>query len=245
MAAAFSAAGIAGDDAGGTTRDSPSTVVPSGATVYAVVASSDGSPVYSNSCVLDPTGTNQAMTQIGADSGTYGGFARARLYQLKNAAGCTAVVRGGWPSPQGERIVNVYVATGADATTPNGTVAQAIGTNTTPSAGAVSTTVGQLVVALGVELNTAGTGRTWDSPTGTERAEAAITGTPFDSAASQDFTATGTSTTLQWTLSNTVDGWVMFAFALNDAAAGGTALDEGVWQPQEPQTNPLTVSVWG
>jgi len=219
MAAAYSTSGAAGDDAGGTTRDSPSLTIPAGATVYAFINNSDGSPAAPSGVSLDPTGTPQAFTKIG-DSGTFATYAYATLWVLKNASAVTAVVRATWAASQGERMVTVWVGTGIDTTTPNGTVATGNGTTTSVSATAASTS-GQLCVQFAGHLFTGAAARTYNTPSGTERTDAVISGVPYDGAASQEQTATGTSTVMTWTLSGTIDGWYSFAFALNDAGGGG------------------------
>ena len=219
MAAAYSTSGAAGDDAGGTTRDSPSLVIPAGAVVYAFVNGSDGSPAAPTGVSLDPTGTPQAFTKIG-DSGVFASFAYASLWVLKNASAVTAVTRATWAASQGERMVTVWVGTGIDTTTPNGTVATGTGTTTAVSATAASTS-GQLCVQFAGHLFTGASARTYNTPSGNERTDAVISGVPYDGAASQDQTGGSPNTTMTWTLSGTIDGWYSFAFALNDAGGGG------------------------
>lgn len=222
MGAAYSTGGVNGvADGGSTTIDSSSYVVPSGAVVYVVIESSDGSPADPSGVVWDPTGVNEALTKIGATL-SFGGFAKASLYRIIAPTAGTAIFRGTYSASQGERLINVWVGTGADAATPNGTVATATGTNGTPSTGAMTTTVGQRVLAMAAQVTTSGAARTFDSPTGTERAEGATSGTPYDSGASQDFAATTTSTTLQWTITSTVDGWAIFGIPLVDASSATT-----------------------
>jgi len=174
--------------------------------------------------VWDPAGANQALTQVGTtiDHGTYG---KASLWRIISPTAATSVFRATWGSNQGERLLSVWVGTGIDSGTPNGTVVQATAATNSPSTGAITTTVGQRVVAMASHLYTGGTGVSYDSPTGTERHEGATSGTPYDGAASQDFAATGTSTTLGWTVSGaTLNSWTMFGIPLNDAGAGGASI---------------------
>lgn len=220
MAATFSTANVAGTaDTGATTEASASTVVPSSSIVYVLVENSDGSPLAPTGVVWDAAGVNQALTQIGTTI-THGTYYRGSLWRGIGLTAKTAVFTASWSANQGERLVSPCVYTGLDSGTPNGTVTQnSGGATSTVTTGAITTTVGQMLLMMAGRGN-AGSATTWDTPTGTERAEGSTSGTPFDSAASQDFVATGTSTTLTWTLSNTPDGWAVFAIPLNDAGAG-------------------------
>lgn len=223
MAAAFSVANVSGiADAGATTRDSASTVIASGSVVYVLVISSDSTPVDPSGVVWDSAGVNEALTKIGTTI-THGTYAKASLWRIISPTAKTAVFTATWPSNQGERMLSVWAGTGINTTTPNGTVVQNQGANpsVTPSTGAVTTTVGQLLVAMAADLITGAQVRNYNSPTGTERAEGYTSGTAYDGAASQDFVATGTSTTLQWTVDTSIDSWAMFGIPLNDS--GGAA----------------------
>lgn len=221
MAIAYSTANVSGiADGGSTTRDSSSTVVPSGATAYVLVANSDGSPAAPTGVKFDPTGTNQALTQVGTTI-SHGTYARASLWVLKNAVAATAVFRATWSSAQGERLLAVYVSTGVDTTTPNGTVTQVQGTTANSvSTGALTTVSGDFLVFMAAYLNTGGQAVAFNSPSGTERAEAQTTGGgAYDGAAVQDVVASGTSTTITWTLSGTHDSWAAFAIPLRAASS--------------------------
>jgi hypothetical protein len=224
MAWAFSAANVSGTtDAGATTQASSSTVVPADNVCYVMVINSDGSPAAPTGVVWDSAGVNESLTQIGTTI-SHGTYARASLWRGIGLTAKTAVFTATWSGNQGERMTSVYLCTGLDNATPNGTVGQNQGTNTTPTTGAITTTVGQRLLAMGSHLNTGNSTRAYNSPTGTERAEALTAPDLYDGGASQDFEATSTSTTLQWTLSDFVDSWAMFAVPLNDAAAAGSIL---------------------
>lgn len=220
MAAAYSAAVGQGSSSASTTQDSPSITVPSGNVCYALVVSSDGSPADPSGCVWDASGVNESLTKLGATL-SYGTYFKASLYRGVGLTAKTGVFRATYSASQGERLVLVWVGTGIDSGTPNGTIVTATGTNTTPTATA-TTTAGQLVLALAAQGITVNTLRTWNSPSGTERVEAATSPDTYDSGAIQDQTASGSSTAPQWTLSNAVDGWGIFVVPLNDAAAGTT-----------------------
>lgn len=211
------------DDAGSTTRDSPSlTLSGSGKVLWAAVGSSSGTPVDSSGAVWDPSGANQAMTKQGSTL-NFGTFAKFQLYRLINPTNATAAVRATWGSSQEERLVIAWAENDTDQATPNGTVAAATGTGATVSAGAVTTTAGQRVLMFAMALRTAVfSGPTeFDSPTGTERHDGVLTGTAYDAFAAQEQTASGSSTTPTWTLNEGVDGWAAFAFALNAQSSGG------------------------
>lgn len=247
MPAAFSVGSVLGTaDAGATTQDSGSIAVASGSVMYVLVESSDTTAVVVSGVRWDPTGANQALTQIGTTIDHSSPNAKASLWRLINPTAATAVVRVTWGSNQSERLVAVWVGTGIDTTTPNGTLTQTTGTTTAVSTGAITTTVGQLVLSMATLLSGSGTQLSFNTPNGTERNEGSTTATPFDTAATQDISASGTSTTMTWTISATPNSWAQFGIPLNDAPAGGGNLsfDEGVWQPLEMQTNPLTVSLW-
>lgn len=221
MAAAFSVANVSGiADAGSDTYESGDIVIAAGSVVYVEVISSDSTPVDPSGVVWDAVGVNESLTQLVTtiDHGTY---AKASCWRIISPTAKTAKFKATWPSNQGERMLSVWAGTGIDTTTPNGTVVQNSGTAATATTGAITSTVGQLILAMGAQLDIGGTAETFDSPTGTERAEGATSGTAFDAAASQDFVATGTSTTLTWTFAGSFVSWAMFGIPLNDAAGGG------------------------
>lgn len=227
MAAAYSTSAASGvSTPAATTYDSPSVTVNSGDVVYVIVAASAGSPSNPTSCKWDPTGVNESLTQVGSTL-THWSYARASLFRGVGLTAKSGVFRATWPQAQDERIIGVWVGSGIDATTPNGTVATATGTNTTPTATA-TTTAGQLVLMLAAASKDNTAARTFNSPTGTERFDAATSPDDYDNVAAQDLTASGSSTSPQWTLSGTVNGWSAFVIPINDAAASGTTVNCGV-----------------
>lgn len=187
--------------------------------MYVLVGASAGSPSNPSSCKWDPTGVNESLTQVGSTL-THWSFARATLFRGVGLTAKTSVFRATWPQPQDERIIGVWVGSGIDTTTPNGTVATATGTNTTPTATA-TTTAGQLVLMLAMASKDNTAARTFNSPTGTERFDAATSPSDYDNVAAQDLTASGSSTSPQWTLSGSVNGWAAFVIPLNAASSGG------------------------
>lgn len=227
MAATYSTSGAAGvADAGATTQDSSNITVSAGSVMYALVANSDSSPAAPSGVVWAPSGANESLTQIGTTI-THGTFGKASLWRLINPTAATATVRATWGANQAERLVNVWVGTGINTTTPNGTLVQNQGaSNNNVTTGAISTTAGQLVLAMLAHLSTSATAMTYDSPTGTERQDIVTSGAAYDGSESQDFTAIGTSTTLTATLGGggTADSWAAFGIPLNDASGGASYL---------------------
>lgn len=224
MAATYSTAAASGThDAGATTETSGSIVVPSGAIIYAMVSSSSTVVAAPSGVVWDATGVNEAFTQIGTTI-SYDIYGKSTLWRLISPTAKTATVKATWGSNQEERILAIWVGTGVDTGTPNGTVYQNNGTGTGVSTGAMTTTSGKLCLSFGVGLHYVGTAWSLNSPTGTERAEASTSGVDYDVSAVQEYTATGTSTTLQWTLSASANGWASYGIELNDAAGGGSSV---------------------
>lgn len=216
------ASGVA--DGGQTTRDSPTlTVSGTNKVMYALVGNSDSSPADPSGVAWDPTGVNQALTKLA--SVTFATFANATLWRLIAPSNVTnGIVRATWAAQKGERMVCVWVETGVDQTTPNGTVVNPSGTGTAVSAGAVSTTAGQRILNFAFALKTSifTSATPFGSPSGTERFDTVTSGTRYDGIAGQEQTAAGSSVTPTWTLAETPDGWASFAFALNVAGATTT-----------------------
>lgn len=236
MAAAFrTSTGSATAGSSSTTQDSPSIALQSGDTVYVLVASSDGTPVVPSSVIWDPGVANESLTSINdstnwSPSGPYG---RTTVWRAQNLTAKTAVFRATWGSAQGERVVVVWVGTGINTTTPNGTIVATTGTATSVSSGNATTTTGQLVVGFAHLLDISGTATTLalNSPNGTERTEV-FTGTsfPYDCAAVQDISAGGSTQAITWTAGGTsanYEGFRAIAIPLNDASSGYTITADG------------------
>ena len=122
------------------------------------------------------------------------------------------------------RIICVWVGTGIDTTTPNGTVEQASAASTSDDmTDTIATTAGQMVLAFGAYQSQNVTQRTFDSPNGTERAEMTSDPDDYDGAAIQELVAAGSSTTpCGPSRTQRAQGWTMFTIALNDASGGGS-----------------------
>jgi hypothetical protein len=214
-------------DGGSTTHDSPTlTVSGTNKVMWVLVGNSDSSPATPSGVVWDPTGANESLTQIGTGI-TYATFGNASLWRRIAPTNVTnGIVRVTWGSAKGERIVGVWVETGIDQTTPNGTVSQgSVNTSTSPiNSTALSTTTGQRVLQFAHAIFTSAGAIGFNSPSGTERVDAVTTGGAYDNLAIQEQTASGSSTQPQWgAMTNGEDGWATFSIALNDASAGSSA----------------------
>lgn len=220
MAATYSASGAQGSSVGSTTQDSPSITVPSGNVCYVLVNNSDGSPAAPTGVVWDAGGVNQSLTQVSTTL-SYGVYWRASLWRGVGLTAKTSAFRATWGASQGERIVGAWVGTGIDTTTPNGTIGTNSATGSTALSGSATTTAGQLVLAFGAFGHVNNTLTTLNSPSGTERFDVTTLPDYYDTAAVQEQTASGASTTATWTAGNTGD-WGIFVVPLNDAAAGTT-----------------------
>lgn len=225
MAAAYKAGSATtngANDAGANTIASASVTVAADDVFYLDVISSDSVPLSCTGVVWDAAGVNEALTLVGADT-TYATNYRSSAWRGKGLTAKTAVFTATFSGNQTERLAVTTAFTGLDQTTPNGTVVVNSAAGTGPlTTGAMATTVGQLVCALGA-IGTSGTQSTFDSPTGTERVEGSIPGTPYDSGAAQDYAAVTTSTTMTWTSGGGAPtGWSMYGIPLNDAAAAAS-----------------------
>lgn len=211
------------NDAGANTIASASVTVAANDVFYLDVISSDSVPLACTGVVWDAAGVNQALTLVGTDT-TYGTNYRSSAWRGKGLTAKTAVFTATFSGNQTERLVVTTAFTGLDQTTPNGTMAvNSAAGNGALTTGAMTTTVGQLVCALGA-IGTAGVQLTFDSPTGTERVEGSIPVTPYDSGAAQDYVAVGASTSINWTAGGgTPAGWSMYGIPLNDASAAAVA----------------------
>lgn len=184
--------------------------------LYVFVATGAGTPVAPSAVKWGGSG-GVSLSQIGTtiDHHANGKFS---LWRLIAPAAQTATVHVTWPSAQDERYFIAYAAKDADQTTPNNTVAQASGSSNTPSVAATSV-AGDLVICGATFLDTGGTSETL-STTDTSRQEIEGADLVFEGMGVSEKTATGTSTTMSWTISDP-DPWGIFALAINGAAAGG------------------------
>jgi hypothetical protein len=194
-----------------------------------------------------PVMTGLTFTEL--TSAAYGSRRRGGVYVAINTSGSTVtntIAIGVTPATADgkECMWSAVLASDVDTTTPNGTVA-----TPTTSAGATSNSAtvtgtpdsGDAVLAFFAHTGAASamtlTGETdvslveLGSGTDCRRIKVAYDLTP-------DSTPTAS---VSWTGAEDSFG---VAFIVNAAAAGGTALEESEWLTLEPQTNPLTVSIW-
>jgi hypothetical protein len=227
MATFSTSASIGVSDAGASTQSTGNVVVASDAIVYALVVNSDATPLAPTGVTWDPSGANQAFTQLGTTL-TITSFGRASLWRIITPTAGTAPVRASWSGNQTERTVIVWVGTNIDTATPNETPVTATGTNTTPTATANTGIVsGDMVVTFGAYQHALTTARTFNSPTGgtnvNERQDTASSPDGYSGGAVMDAEATGTSISPQWTMSGAVDGWGIFVVPLNDGVTSTRA----------------------
>lgn len=225
MAAAYSAAASGGSASASTTISSGSVAVASGSVVYVFVGMSDSTYAAPSSVVWDPGVANESLTKI-HDSGqlfTYGHFS---VWRGVGLTAKTSTVQATWGASKGERVINVWVGTGIDTTTPNGTIGTGTASSTSVSATATTTT-GQLVLGGGYVLDISGDAYslTLGSPNGTERTESEAE--PYDVVAVQDISASGSTQAITWTVTGTgtyYQGYYAVAIPLNNAGAAATSL---------------------
>lgn len=123
-----------------------------------------------------------------------------------------------WPSNQDNTSLMGVSATGVDQTTPIGTLASATGTNNSPTVNATTVADDLVVGMVGVWAD--GTSPTVTVGAG-QTARQEIEGGAFgdDGWGVCTETATGTSTTTNWTTTGNVGAWGVFALPLKPVAA--------------------------
>ena len=203
------------------------TVSGSNRVLWVHVGSGAGTPVDPTSVKWGGSG-GTSLTQISTTLDV-GSNEKISVWRLISPAATSSTVYVTWPSAQDERWIIAVAVQDADQTTPNGTVATATGTSNTPSVAATSTS-GQLVLDFvsfldtGSDTLTVGAGQT--------QLENIAGGafSSFEGSASSTETASGSSTTMSWTISDvSVNGWGIFAFAINDASGGGGPAGNIAW----------------
>lgn len=167
-----------------------------------------------------------ALTQIGSTL-TIGSFGRLGAYRLIAPTASSLTLYGSFDGAADSAALGGDSYTGVDQTTPVGTPATNTGAIASSSGDAtvtITTTVGDLVVAgLYLYDNSfhSPASAPGGSPTPTERYEA---GTADELMAIQEVVATGSSTTVTFTVTGTttMDAfWGIIAFVVNPVAGGG------------------------
>lgn len=142
-------------------------------------------------------------------------------YGLLAPTAQTSTLYGLWPSTQDETAISGVSATGVDQTTPTGTVATAAGTDTAPTV-AVTTAADDFVVDVIWFGDSSGASRTLTVGAGqTSRQEIEGANLVYEGMGMSTEVATGTSTTMSWTISGAVDNWGIQGIPLKPVAAGG------------------------
>lgn len=169
--------------------------------------------------------TTESLTQIGTTIISTDG--RFTLWRLIAPTATTGTVDVAWSGSQDEQLVIAISVKDCDQATPNNTVAQAGPTTGSTAATVNATSVsGDLVIDGCFFVDTSSSSFTL-APSGgqTSRQEIEGAATVSEGLGVSTLTATGTSTTMPWTISGIplTDGWSMFAFATNGAGPTITA----------------------
>lgn len=183
--------------------------------LYAFVGSGGAAPT---SPATVKWNTSESLTQLGSTL-TVSSFGRFSLWRLIAPSAVTATVAVDWGGVnQDEQLLVAVACQDVDQATPNGSVATATGTNTTPTVNA-TTVSGSLTLDGVFTLDTGGTSRTISvgaNQTSLQEIEGA--NTTAECLGSSREIATGVSTTMSWSISGAVDAWGIFAFAVNGIA---------------------------
>lgn len=189
--------------------------------LYVWTASGAGSPVGATAVKWGGSG-GADLTQLGSTL-TVGSFGRLSLWRLIAPTAQSSTVYVDWGTNQDETFIIAVSVEDADQTTPNNTVASGTGTNLTPSAAATSVS-GDLVLDGFFYMDGGADQETFTEGAGQTVIETIREATtPYEGAGSSQETASGVSTTMSWTINSGsgIDTWGIFAFAVNEAAAGG------------------------
>lgn len=225
MAAAHGTAGR-GFSAGNVSSLETEDITVSGANGFmmAFPACGAGSPVAPSAVKWGGSG-GTSMTQQGTTI-TVETYGRHSAYKLTAPTSQTAKVYCDWGSNQDETILIAEFATGIDQTTPIRNFAQNLSNQQSPSA-AVTSVAGDLCLSSLFLLSgsTASKTLTAGSPgTAAKVVDQADVG-GYEVSGVQYYTATGTSTTLSWTIAGEAtafNNWVnLFTIALTPASGGG------------------------
>jgi hypothetical protein len=190
--------------------------------LYALVGSGANSP--SNPSAVKWGGSSGAsMTQLGATI-TVALNVKVSLFRLIDPTSQTSTIHATWAGTDDERWIIGVAVEDADQTTPNGTVATNTGsTSNAVTVDAVSAS-GNLVLDFASHLSGGGGGKTHTVGANQTQLQNIAGGafSAYEGASSSSEIASGTATTMSWTLSDFIE-WATFAFAVNAAAAGGSS----------------------
>ncbi len=200
------------------------TLAGSNRVLYSQAASGASSPLAPNAVKHGGSG-GASLTQLGTTANV-GSSGKHSLWRLIAPASGSQTSYVSWASAQDETLLISVSVKDADQTTPNGTVAAATGhaTNITVNATTVS---GDLVLDFAFFLD--GNGNNIVMAAGGSQASLKeIDGTDlgYEGMGSSSLSASGTSTTMSWTLTGADLGntdWSTFAADINPAGAGPTS----------------------
>lgn len=169
------------------------------------------------------SGGTAMSTPTGGGTQNIGGNGRMNLWELIAPTAQTESVYVNWGANQDETFIIATSWKDVDQTTPFNTIASATGTNLTPTASPASVSGDEVMDYMFYMDGGA------DQETFTEGAGQTViqtireATTPYEGMGSSQETATGASTTMSWTINSGsgIDTWGIFAFAVNEAAAGG------------------------
>ncbi len=211
---------IAGDTAGGTTKETGTiTVSGSNRVLWVWLYNSDGSRAAPSSVKWRGSG-GTSLTQIGSNL-AIGSYAYLSLWELKNPDAATDTVYATWGSSQSGRVVYAVSMSDVDQTTPKGTVATATGTGIALALD-VASTAGLTVLDFAGVIDLGANSP--DLVVGSSQTQRENLGLPvYETTAGSHETATGSTTDMDWSLTNGAFGadWGTIGFAVNDATGGG------------------------
>lgn len=200
------------------------TVSGSNRVLYALVGSGATTPTDPTAVKWGGSG-GTSMTQIGTTL-TLGSNVKMSLWRLIAPTAQSSTVYASWAGNQNERWIIGVAVQDADQTTPNNTLAQTSGSGAGAGATVNATSVsGDLVLDFVSFLDLGGNSLTLTAGAGQTELEDLASGVigPYEGAGASSETASGTSTTMSWTISGTGDrNWGIFALAIN-APSGPTS----------------------
>lgn len=231
MAASVTAIIGIGDSVSASTTLETGTLTPTGSNkaIYVLVGSGATSPNDPSVVKYASTGGSGGETFTKLDSTrTIATNVKQSIYRLASPSAASGTIHCTWAGSDDERwIIAVAVQ---DAAGTEGTIAYATGNSTTPSVAATSTS-GELVIDFMSLLDisaysptmTVGAGQTSNKQLqgATPSGGSANNISPYEEAASSRETASGSSTTMSYTLSAVIDGWGIHAFQVNPSGGGG------------------------
>lgn len=190
-----------------------------------IVLSGAGTPVTPTSNVWDAAGVNEALTSIETPL-TLNAVVRASVWaKVAPSDGTNKVATVTWPSNQDETAVITDAYNGIDQSTPARTLpTPATGTGTSPSLNVTSVSGDLVVGSVATSQDSSPTLTTVTSSTLTvhEKVEGADMG-GYEQLGQGDVTASGTTTSVSFTLgtTDTAIHYALFGAALIPAAGGG------------------------